>query len=145
MHQKNKVIPEVALCANFQAIILKSIDISAAHIDYYQRRIKLANRALVLVFSSIGGDQLDLTRPLAELTNGFIRNADFKQLAAYEQAMVRELFRRTVDLLRKDQDLFLQSVGCDTLTELSTKLATLGRLARDAYRKQNEASENGAV
>ena len=140
-----KSIPETKACQDYQVKILKSLELSASTVDYFTRRVKQANQALLLVFGWICENEVQLSRPLAELTNRFIKDVRFAQRPVFEQALVKDIYRRTIELLRKDAELFYRAFGNETLTGVVAELTRLGEASRQAHLNATKGVENGTV
>lgn len=138
---KSKVIPEVSICAEYHNRILKPLDVAAVTRDYFTRKLKPANAALIncIAWLSTRLDHID--RPLPELTVQFRKCEYFSHINAFEQGLVQDLFRRLVELVRKDLTLLLTVCEVDNLTELTRRLSALGQSAKEAFNRENKFSE----
>ena len=138
---KSKVIPEVSICAEYHNRILKSLDVAPVTRDYFIRKIKPANAALLNCIAWISARLDQLHRPLPELTVQFRKSDYFYHIGAFEQSLVQDLFRRLVELLRKDLDLLLRVCDVTSLDALTERLHTLGMAAKNAFNREHKAQE----
>lgn len=138
---KSKVIPEVSICAEYHNRILKPLDLSPVTRDYFTRKLKPANAALMncIAWLATRHDQID--RSLPELTVQFRKCEYFSRVNAFEQSLVQDLFRRLVELIRKDLAELLTVCQVDNLTDLANRLKTLGLEAKEAFNRENKLQE----
>lgn len=136
-----KVIPEVSICAEYHNRILNPLDVAVVTRDYFKRKLKTANAALVNCIAWLSTRLEHIDRPLSELTVQFRKSQYFGQINAFEQGLVQDLFRRLVELIRKDLVELLKVCEVDNLTDLAHRLQKLGHDAKEAFNRENKLSE----
>lgn len=137
----SKTIPEVSICAEYHNRILKSLDVAPVTRDYYMRKLKPANAALMNCIKWLASRLDKIERPPHELTVQFRKSDYFGHLNVFEQQLAQDLFRRLVELIRKDLELLLRVCAVDNLTLLAERLAALGQAAKEAFNREHKARE----
>lgn len=131
----------IAQCADYQATLLRTLELGSITKSTLSRKLKFANMALVSTISWIDANNVDLKRPIVEICEAYRKTSGYyRDLGSIDQAVCLDLLRAVVTIRRNKPDRMLDVGEVDSWAALADKLIAVGNAARDAWAKNKQES-----